>query len=167
MYEKVVLDGEKLRDGCFGCRFCQDTGFSWICEKTQEKLEGYDSMTDKISRNNENFLNRNIMVTIGDKCPFCVVTKLRTPIKFNVSLETIAEFVDNETCDVYIDTDDIEDGKLRIGVCWFEGGYPDDDIHRDYVLDELYEVERKIARKFNCKMEEIDDYEREEIIITL
>ena len=168
IYEKTVLDGEHKRTGCFGCRNCIDTGYSWVCERTGEKLEGFDTATDKKENNKENFLDVNIMITIGKKCTLCEIKENKTPIRYDVPLERIAEFVDDETLYVFTNDDDIDEGKLIIGVQWIEGGYPDDDAHRDWVQRELSDITRKIERKFNVKIEDGDcDFEREEVIITL
>lgn len=164
----VMTKDGRTRTGCFGCRNCIDTGYSWVCEATDEKLEGFDSMEDKINKNKETFLSKNILIGVGCKCPLTVVTDKKTPIKYTVPLTKIAEFVDDETLYVYSNDDDIDEGKLIIGVQWIEGGYPDDDAHRDWVQDELSEVVRKIEKKFNVKVEDGDcDLEYEEVIISL
>ena len=167
--QKTVLDVEgRELTGCYGCDHCQDTGYSWVCSRTGEKLEGFDTMKDKVINNRDAFYSRNILVGVGHKCPLCVVCNAKTPVKFDVDLEAIAKFVKDETCDVWVYEDDIDEGELAIGVSWFEGGYPDDEAHKRWVLDELSEIRDKIEKKFNCKMVEGDcDIDREEILITL
>ena len=167
--KKTVMtkDGRTLT-GCFGCENCFDTGYSWVCEATNEKLEGFDTMEDKNNNNKETFLSKNIIIGVGCKCPLTTVSDKKTEIKYTVPLSEIAEFVDNETLYVYINDDNIDEEKLVIGVQWVEGGYSDDDCHRDFVQDELSEVTEMIEDKFNVKVEDGDcGLEYEEVIISL
>lgn len=169
--KELVYDvkNERTRYGCFGCEYCNDTGYSWVCTKTDEKLEGFDTMEDKRNKNKETFLDVNIMVTLGKRCPFPVVKKeSMTKIRYDVDLTYIAKFVEDETCYVIVNDDDIDENELRISVQWIEGGYADDDAHRDWVLKELSEITNEIENKFNVKTKDGDcEYEREEIIISL
>lgn len=166
--QKTVMDMDgRMIDGCYSCDCCENTGYSWICCKTGEKLEGFDSQEDKRNDNKERFLRRNIMIGVGHKCPLCTVTDKRTEIKFDADLRTIAEFVRDETSDVYINEDGIDQGKLVIGVTWIEGGWEDDDVHRDWVQEELSEVVEAIEEKFICKMTTEEEMEEERVIITL
>lgn len=166
---KTVLGREgRYLTGCYGCDHCEDTGYSWVCCKTGEKLEGFDTAEDKRENNLETFLKRNIMVGVGHKCPLCVVTDAKTKIRFDVPLTHIRDFVERKTSYVYIDDDDMDENKLIIGVQWIEGGYPDDDAHRDWVQDELSRIVDKIEDKYNVKIAEGNcEFEREEVIISL
>lgn len=165
--EKVYdVENQRVRDGCYGCDHCKDTGYSWVCTLTDEKLEGFDSEEDKRNNNKSNFLDVNVMVTLGKKCPFPVIKKDITKVRYDVDIETIKKFVDDET--LYVYCKEINEHQLIVGVRWIEGGYHDDDCHRDWVQNELSEVTEMIENKFNVKIEDGDcELEREEYIITL
>ena len=54
---------------CIGCEYKHDTGYSYICKKTNEKLEGYNSMEEKLNNDNTNFLPKHMGRGVGFKCP--------------------------------------------------------------------------------------------------
>ena len=56
-------------NNCIGCNHKHDTGYSYICQKTGEKLEGYDSMEEKLNNDNINFLPKHMGIGVGFKCP--------------------------------------------------------------------------------------------------
>lgn len=85
---------------------------------------------------------------------------------YDVNIETIKKFVDDET--LYVYCKEINEKQLIVGVEWIDGGYSYDDCHRKWVQNELSEVTEMIENKFNVKIEDGDcELEREEYIITL
>lgn len=153
--EKVVMDKDgRTHKGCFGCPHCNDTGFSYICGLTGEKLEGFDSMEDKRNKNLETLFRRNILVGVGNSCPLATINKdAMTKIKFTVSLEEIAEFVEAESCFVRAEVDEDED-QLELVVSIYDDGYEN---NRDFMFDELSDMVDTIEDKFNVVVEDGDD----------
>lgn len=164
---KTVIQNDCKIKGCYHCDHCKNTGFSWVCGLTGEKLEGFDTKEDKINNNKENFLCRNILVGVGHKCPLTIITEERTNIKFIPTIDELVDFIDELDVCGNIIIDDDEDDELRVSVQWINSGWEDDNYHREFVLDELNRIITKVEKKFTIKTEEgrCDD-ECEEIIIT-
>lgn len=165
--EKTVMKNGRKITGCYSCSHCKNTGYSYICEKTGEKLEGFDTAEDKENKNLETLLYRNILVGVGNKCPLTTINeKAMTKIKYDVSLEHIAEFVEEKTYDgVRADIDDEDENKLVLTVFIYDDGY---ETNRDYKLDELSAIVRKVEDKFNVVVEDgEDDDDSASVIISL
>ena len=165
--EKVVMDKDgRTHKGCFGCPHCNDTGFSYICGLTGEKLEGFDSMEDKRNKNLETLFRRNILVGVGNSCPLATINKdAMTKIKFTVSLEEIAEFVEDETYNGVKANIDEDENKLILSVFIYDDGYEND---RDYKLDELSDIVSEVEDKFNVVVDEgEDDDDYSSVIVSL
>ena len=165
--EKTVMNKEGTEiTGCHFCAFCKDTGYSYICTKTGEKLEGFDSQEDKDNNNLTTLLYRNILVGVGHNCPLTTIHKDRmTKIKHTVSLEYIAEFVEDETYNGVKANIDEDENKLILSVFIYDDGYEND---RDYKLDELSDIVSKVEDKFNVVVEDgEDDDDYSSVIVSL
>lgn len=86
------------------------------------------------------------------------------------TLKQIEEFVNENSFDIMTDLEE-EEQQLTLCVAWCDSGYRDDEIHRDNLLDELFDIQEEINEKFNVNIEDdertIWDDEKESIIITL
>lgn len=68
--EIIVFKPEGFKDNnCLGCKHLEDTGFSWICTKTGEKLEGFNSKEDMKKKNFDSFLPKHMGIGVGFNCP--------------------------------------------------------------------------------------------------
>ncbi len=165
--EKTVMDKNgRTHTGCFGCPHCNDTGFSYICELTGEKLEGFDSLDDKINKNFDTLFRRNILVGVGNNCPLTTINKKAlTEIKLKVSLEEIAQFIEDNSFDVKAEIDDEDENKLDVRVFFFDDGY---ESNEDFMVEELFAIVRKVERKFDVVVEDGDGADNmENVIISL
>ena len=54
---------------CLCCPHLKNTGFSFICKKTNEKLEGFDTKEDQKNKNMATFLPKHMGIGVGFKCP--------------------------------------------------------------------------------------------------
>lgn len=151
----VIHPGDKFTSSnCLGCEHLKDTGYSWICTATNEKLEGYNSMEEKMNNINTHFLHKHMGIGVGFKCPCTQVIKSKmTKIKLLVSLEYLKDFIDNRTFDLWTEIDE-EKNRLIVTANWYDDGY---ESNKDYVLDRLFSIQQDIENRFLVKTEEIDD----------
>ena len=150
---QVLHPGTKwASNSCFGCDCCTNTGYSYICNRTGEKLEGYDSLEDK--RRNINFLPKNILDGVGEKCPLIQVIPSRmTKIRLNVTLKYLESFIERKIFHGWVE---IDDNHLILTMGWYDDGY---ESNRDYVSEDFNDVIDDVQRRFNVVVEEIDEDE--------
>ena len=80
---EVLMNQAYTSTDCLGCEHLHNTGYSYICTETGEKLEGYDSMKDMKTKNHETYLPKHMGIGVGFQCPLpkvhgkiCMVTDL-------------------------------------------------------------------------------------------
>lgn len=78
---EVFCNNSFRNSNCLGCNNLTDTGFSYICDLTGEKLEGFDSMKDKLNDNMESFLPKHMGIGVGFQCPLPRVVGKMTHIE--------------------------------------------------------------------------------------
>lgn len=64
-----VLRDELICRNCLGCSALKDTGFSYLCDRTGEKLEGFNTMEEKVNKDLTNFLPKHMGIGVGFECP--------------------------------------------------------------------------------------------------
>ena len=85
------------------------------------------------------------------------------------SLEEVEKFVEDNSFDIM--TDIVENNGvevLSLTVAWIESGYNDDEIDKEYKLEELYDMET-LLEDANVRIEDGNSWcdERETLLVTL
>lgn len=161
--QKNVLNNSTILSGCFHCTHCIDTGHSFICNLTNEKLEGFTTEKDKKENNVNELLQRNILIGVGNNCPLPVIhEKKLSKIKHNVSLEEIEKFINSNESEMITS---IEDKGLIVTAHFFNDGF---ESNEEFMSELLSDVIDKVEDRFNCNIEfgeSGDDFDS--VIITL